>query len=64
MDVQYLGIGRILETYPRILEDATTDGQLCKKDTGGNIRLRKWSRGHQFVVRAGGHIDMWQPLYK
>ena len=20
-------------------------------------KLRKWSRGHQFVVRAGGHID-------
>ena len=28
------------------------------------IRLRKWSRGHQFVVRGGGHIDTWQPLYK
>ncbi len=33
---------------------------LCRKDTGN---LRKWSRGHQFVVRGGGHIDTWQPLY-
>ena len=26
--------------------------------------LRKMSRGHQFVVRAGGHIDAWTPLYQ
>ena len=22
----------------------------------------KWSCGHQFIVRGGGHIDTWQPL--
>ena len=38
-------------------------GALCRKDTGGR-KLRKWSRGHQFVVHGGGHIDTWQPLYK
>ncbi len=36
---------------------------LCRKDTGKRKSLRKWSRGHQFVVRGGGHIDTWQPLY-
>lgn len=40
----------------------TNEGQLCRKDTGSR-KLRKWSRGHQFVMRGGGHIDAWQPLY-
>ena len=37
---------------------------VCRKDTGVGKRLRKWSRGHQFVIRGGGHIDTWQPLYR
>ena len=40
------------------------DSEGCKKNVGEPKRLRRWSRGHQFVVRAGGHIDSWQPLYK
>jgi len=45
-------------------EDAhTSDEQLCRKDTGERNTLQKWSQGHQFVVRGGGHIVMWQPLY-
>lgn len=36
----------------------------CNKDTGGKQRLRMWSRGHLFIVRCCGHIDMWRPLYK
>ena len=36
----------------------------CNKDTGTRKRIQKWSRGHFFVVRGGGHIDMWQPLYE
>jgi hypothetical protein len=36
----------------------------CNKDTGEKRTLRKMSRGHMFVVRAGGHIDMWTPLYQ
>ena len=51
---------------PEILPMASLSdqsGELCRKDTGSK-KLRKWSRGHQFVVRGGGHIDAWQPLYK
>ena len=33
-------------------------------DTGVRPTMRWMSRGHQFVVRAGGHIDMWTPLYQ
>jgi len=36
----------------------------CNKDLGERTTLRKMSRGHQFVVRAGGHIDSWTPLYQ
>jgi len=43
-------------------DDATkTD---CNKDTGARKKLQKWTRGHLFIVRGGGHIDTWQPLYQ
>lgn len=30
----------------------------CNKDTGAKKQLQKWTRGHFFIVRGGGHIDM------
>ncbi|XP_022108991.1 uncharacterized protein LOC110989145 isoform X2 [Acanthaster planci] len=36
----------------------------CRKDTGGRKSLQKWSRGHLFIVCAGGHIEYWQSLYR
>lgn len=36
----------------------------CNKDTGAKQRLQKWSRGHLFIVRGGGIIDKWNPLFK
>jgi len=36
----------------------------CNKDIGVQKRMQKWSRGHLFIVRGGGHIDMWQPIYE
>ncbi|XP_046864599.1 uncharacterized protein LOC124459114 [Xenia sp. Carnegie-2017] len=36
----------------------------CNKETGGKQRLQKWSRGHLFIVRGGGIIDKWSPLYR
>jgi len=61
----FLGTDELIEQHPLIAEEDahTSDEQLCRKDTGGRSTLRKWSRGHQFVVRGGGHIDTWQPLY-
>jgi hypothetical protein len=29
----------------------------CNKDTDGKKQLQRWTRGHFFVVRGGGHID-------
>ena len=53
-------LGTAHEHHPDLLNEAalTNPGeQLCQKDTGQGKRLREWSRGHQFVVRGGGHID-------
>ncbi len=36
----------------------------CNKDTGRRKQLQKWTRGHLFIVRGGGHIERWQPLYQ
>ena len=38
----------------------------CNKDTGSERKLQKWRRGVWFCVGdgGGGHISMWQPLYK
>ncbi len=60
-----LGTNVLIEQHPQIAEEEalSSDEQLCRKDTGGRSTLRKWSRGHQFIVRGGGHIDTWQPLY-
>ena len=62
-----IGTFRLLSDNPELLNQAVyadVDAPTCRKDTGQGKKLRKWSRGHQFIVRAGGHIDTWQPLYK
>ena len=63
----FTGIDHVLS--PPLLKDAaehdpTDSDTQCRKDIGEPKRLRRWSRGHQFIVRAGGHIDTWKPLYK
>ena len=51
-----------------MVDDAAVDdsqgSEVCRKNLGEPKQLRRWFRGHQFVVRAGGHIDSWQSLYK
>lgn len=36
----------------------------CRKNLGERKQPPVRSRGYVFVVRAGGHIDMFAPLYK
>ena len=64
------GVTTVLQTHPGLSsavdhtdEDEATKTS-CNKDTGGKKTLQKWTRGHLFVVRGGGHIDTWQPLYQ
>ena len=48
-----------------ILHDCfETEPTACNKETGAKQRLQKWSRGHLFIVRGGGIIDKWSPLFK
>ena len=62
------GTDNIISITPSMVDDAAVDDSedsyICKKNVGEPKRLRRWSRGHQFMVRAGGHTDSWQPLYK
>ncbi|KAK6169667.1 hypothetical protein SNE40_020669 [Patella caerulea] len=55
------------KSIPEISSACAPDVQrdnTCTKDLGERRVLRKLSRGHQFVIRGGGHIDMWTPLYR
>lgn len=65
----HAGTDEIISSTPSILDEAIVDDSEDKTETWKKILgepkcLHRWSRGHQFVVRAGGHIDSWQPLYK
>ena len=35
----------------------------CNKDTGSVMKLRRWSRGILAIVRRGGHIEYFAPLF-
>ena len=35
----------------------------CNKDTGSVVKLRRWSRGIFAIVRGGGHIEQFAPLF-
>ena len=52
---------RVLPHASQAIEETKTS---CNKDTGEKITLQKWTRGVLFSVSGGGHIHMWQPLYK
>lgn len=62
-----IGADQLLHDHPDIIDMSVvedTSEPLCHKDTGKTKKLRRWSRGHQFIVRGGGHIETWQPLFK
>ena len=57
----------LIDEHPSLVHDMMqTDPSdtLCQNDIGKAQCLQKWSRGHQFIVRGGGHNDAWQPLYR
>ena len=65
----YIGTSSVIRANPALssqLDDGeeVTQKPTCNKDTGGKRTLQWWTRGHFFIVRGGGHIDAWQPLYQ
>ncbi len=54
-----------MELNPDVMSISLESGQdMCRKDTGEMRKLRLWSRGHVFIVRSCGIIDMWKPIYR
>ena len=56
----------LLEQYPRLVQDDSTHSSddACRKDTDKQLKLRKWSKGYQFIIGGGGHIEAFAPLYE
>ena len=56
------GISGLISNHPEVSSviDYTDEDEdtktACNKDTGTRHKLQKWTRGHLFVVRGGGHI--------
>ena len=59
----YLGAKDLVTKYPDLVIDDGGTTDLCRKDTGSSKKLRQWSRGYQFVISGGGHIEIFTPLY-
>ena len=65
--MHHIGTASLVTSHSAVASDAVIDQSEsvpCHKETGSGSGLRKWSRSHQFIVRGGGHIDTWQPLYR
>ena len=69
LDVHILaGTTKFLQSHPGLVGDMVlkdySELPQCRKDLGEQGRLRHWSRGHIFVVRSCGHVDLWAPIFK
>lgn len=56
-----------MEKYLQVIDSclpSSKDQTSYRKDLGDKGKLRLWSRGHIFIVRTCGHIDMWRPIYR
>ena len=58
----YYVLLELVTKYPDLL-DENEETTPCRKSTGTSKRLRQWSRGYQFIISGGGHIEMFSPLY-
>ena len=55
----------LLKHHPELAEIEENDLDVrCRKDTGEQKKARKWSRGYQFIIGGGGHIESFTPLYE
>ena len=64
----HAGTSTFIQEHPQLLQtEGTTVQELqttCSKELGVRGRIRHWSRGHLFICRPCGHIDLWRPIYK
>lgn len=59
-----IGSAKLLQQYPELAKDVLETNEVCRKDTGESQKVRKWSRGYQFIIGGGGHIEAFTPLYQ
>ena len=63
-----VGVANFVGKYPSVIESCIPSSvnlvTSCRKDLGDKGKLRLWSRGHIFIVRTCGHIDMWRPIFR
>ena len=58
------GSATLLQQYLDLANDASDTNTICRNNTGETQKVRKWSRGYQFVIGGGGHIEAFTPLYQ
>lgn len=55
----------MISDHPDLVESVDHEvKEVCRKDTGEHKKVRTWSRGYQFVIGGGGHIESFTPLYQ
>jgi len=54
----------LLQKYPELVDEVPETDVGCRKDIGAPKKVRKWSRGYQFIVGGGGNIEAFTPLYQ
>jgi len=69
LDCLIVGTDEFITSHPGIMSvslepSLEPDQHMCRKDIGEMRKLQLWSRGHVFIVRSCGFIDMWKPIYR
>lgn len=59
-----VGTAEFVHQFPSVVDNYEPTRPTCRKDIGEKKKLRLWSRGHLFIVRPCGHIDLWRPIYR
>lgn len=64
----FAGTADFVQQFPSVVDscepEPSNQAPTCRKDLGEKRKLRLWSRGHLFIVRPCGHVDLWRPIYR
>ena len=64
----FSGTADFVQQFPSVVDSCEPEPSnqvpTCRKDLGEKRKLRLWSRGHLFIVRPCGYIDLWRPIYR
>ena len=60
----HVGTAEFVHQFPSVMDNYEPTRPTCRMEIGEKKMLRLWSRGHLFIVRPCGHIDLWRPIYR